>query len=224
MRTHVFKALSAVVAIVMLVVLAFGAAMSPEPVHAAPAPQCIVQVQGTVGIVICADVPVAQIPLPTVTVQGPTITLPPVTLPPITLPAETVTVQVPGGTQTVTLPPGDTETVTEEATVIVTAEPDNSQPSSLPSVSPSETGQNPPGDDIIVDNDDDDPPLVDLGDGKTTIVEAALGLFATIALVGLMLLTLWAGYVIGYKDKEKKDTSFMRSLLEQARLGRAKHR
>jgi len=225
MRKTVIKVLSAVVSLVMVIVLAFGAALSPEPVQAAPAPQCIVQVQGTVGLVVCAGLPIVQVPLPTVQVSGPTISLPPVTLPPITLPAETVTVQIPGGTETVTQTVNvlETETLEPSVTVDNTDSLSNDTPSVLPqpTVSASETGQNPPGDGTI--GTEDDPPNVDLGDGKTTIVEVGLGLLATVGIVALIVLALWTGYYIGYKDKEKNDTSFMRSVLEQAKLTRGKH-
>lgn len=211
MNRYVAKVLASITAVVMAFVLAFGGAVHHEdPAQAAG--QCVVQVQGTVGVVICADVPIAQVPLPTVTVKGPTVTLP----------AATVTVNVPGPTKTVTIPGGTqtvTTTVTEEVsngnpTETVTVSP---EPSSLPTATVTETGQSPPGDGTI----GDDGPTVDFGDGTTTIVEVGLGLLATIALVGLLLLALWSGYYIGYKDKEKKDTSFMRALLEQVTLRRA---
>lgn len=230
MRTHVAKTVSAVLALVAMVVLVLSLAVSPEPAQSAPpAPQCVVQVQGTVGIVICADIPIAQIPLPTVSVQGPTVTLPPVTLPPITVPGPTRTVTlppvvVPGGNETVTLP-GNTVTetviVTDEETKTIKPDPQSSQPTTV--VTETGTGQNPPGDGTIEDNDMGDP-TINFGDGHTTVVEAAIGLLTTLLLVGLLLLTMWAGYILGYKDKEKKDTRFLRALLDQVRLGKGQHR
>lgn len=67
-------------------------------------------------------------------------------------------------------------------------------------------------------------PDVDLDDGEVTIVEAGLGTLALLALMALILVGMYAGYYLGYKDKEQKDTDFMRALLDAAALRRGKKR
>jgi hypothetical protein len=48
-------------------------------------------------------------------------------------------------------------------------------------------------------------------------VEAGIGLLTLLALIGLILLGMYAGYILGYKDKERKDTDFMRALLDSVK-------
>jgi hypothetical protein len=45
-----------------------------------------------------------------------------------------------------------------------------------------------------------------------------LGIGFIFALMGLFLVGMYAGYVIGYKDHEKRDTHFMRSLLDSIKV------
>lgn len=227
----------AVLAIVLAVVLSFGWTTStPEPA-VAQGQGCILDISGTIGLVICGGEIIDRLPLPTITIKGPTITLPP--LPPVTIrpPRVTETVTVPGPTTVVTQAPGGTETVYVVETVVgptsnvtvSTTETTTARPSDGPTqtvteqtettVTASPTRQPEPDDGKV----EPEPPAVDLGDGKTTIVEAGLGVLSLLALVGLILLGLYAGYVLGYKDRENKDTKFMRALLEQASLRRGKH-
>jgi hypothetical protein len=144
------------------------------------------------------------IPVPTV----PPITIP-TTLPPITelIPGETVTVpgptktktvQGPTKTKTITTP---TQTVTENSTV--TADP---------------TGQ--PGGNSGTIGEVDPGGTVDFGDNDVTIQEVGIGILATIVFVALLLLTLWMGYVLGYKDADRENARFMDALLDLTRRGK----
>lgn len=221
------KVLAAVMVVVMVVVLSFGFATrgGEAPASAAVDEGCIIDIQGPIGVLICGGEVVDRLPLPTVTVRGPTITLPPVTVPgptvrvpgpTVTAPGETRTVEVPGGTETVTLP-GETVTVqVPNGTQTVTPEPRTIGPVA-PSESPT-TRQDPSPDGTIVPDKKTD--SVDLGDGKTTKTEVGLGILGILVLIGLALLAMWAGYTLGYKDKERKDTNFLRALLEQTKMSK----
>lgn len=129
---HMRHAISAVVAVMLIIILTVGSFMAtaPEPASADPVVTCEL-VTGPVTRVVCTaagvvvlntvvDLPTVNVPGPTVTAQGHTVTLPPVTLPPQAQgtpqgPRNTVTVAVPGPTvagPTVRIP-GPTKTVTK---------------------------------------------------------------------------------------------------------------
>ena len=141
------------------------------------------------------------------------ISLPTIKIPPGRMP-ETVTVTArPRATQTVTRygltvyrDIRSTETVTVEAvsTSVVTQT----------------VGQEPTQRDRIAPDNEDKPDPIDFGDGETTIVEAGLGALSLFGLVALLLLALYGGYVLGWKDKESKDTDFIGALLDQSKLRR----
>lgn len=159
------------------------------------------------GIKVCGTV-LGQ-PLPaavTVTVKpDPIIIAGPTSTVTVRPPAQTVTVPGPGGstaTQTITATPkaGPTSTATDSSTV-----------------SNTETGQPTPRTGTIIPGGTVDYPAVDFGDGHTTVVEAGIGLLALLALIGLLLLAMYAGYALGYKDRERKDTDFMRALLDSVK-------
>ncbi len=163
--------------------------------------------------------------LPTITL--PPITLPPitihdvitirppaVTLPPVTIPGPTTTVQ--GPRETITIHDTKTVTVTNRATEKSTATERATERRTDRSVV-TETAK--------PDQDDPLPPDsggngVDFGDDDITVVEIGVVSLSAIVALGLGLLLLYIGYVIGYKDKERKDTNFMRSLLDASRLRR----
>lgn len=147
--------------------------------------------------------------------QAPPITLPPIVGPTIRVPGPTVhvpgptqtaTVNVPGGTQTVKAP-GPTATVTESAL-----------PSAGPTVTVSASGQDSPSSGTLAPRD----PVISFPSINTVPKAVGIGLLATLLLVGLILLALWAGYVMGFKDKERKDNDFSRALLETIRAGKHK--
>lgn len=169
---------------------------------------CVITVA---GVKVCGEL--LGEPLPeviTVTVKPDPIIIPG--------PTSTSTVTPPPVTVTVPGPPGPTQTVTETSQPeTVTATPDavpDETVTETTTVSPSETGQDPVDDGTLGDNEPDDTSDIDFGDGDITIEEAGIGILTLLALVGLLLLSMYAGYVLGYKDKEAKDTRFMRALLD----------
>lgn len=208
----------AALAMSLLLVVPLG----PSPVHAQQVSAekgCIINIA---GITICGEL---LEPLPTVFVPGPTVTLPPITVPG---PVATVTIRPPTQTETVIVP-GPETTVTvpgPESTVTVTprAEPTpDAVPTETVTITPRQTLS--PSD--TLEEDDDSgffEPEVDFGDGETTIGEVGIGTLTLLALVGLLLLTLYGGYILGYKDKERKETNFMRALLDQSKIGRGTNR
>lgn len=184
----------------VVLLMAVVMAMAPSPSQADTG--CVVN---TLGIKICGEL----LGLPSAPVI--TVTVPPV---PIEVPGPTVTVTAvpPPVTVTTTVPgPGQTVTVTEPAAQGPT--PDSVPGPSTETVTVSPAGQDPVEGGTIVDNTPRRPPI-DFGDGTTTIVEAGIGVLTLLALVGLLLLTMYSGYIVGYKDHERKDTNFMRALLD----------
>lgn len=159
---------------------------------------------------------------------------------PTILPTVRVTIHVPGPVRTVRVP-GDTRTVTrtgptstrtitvpgptQTITRTVTAPP---VPQDSSSAQPSEpestvtigggtrtiTGQPSPNSGTIKTTD---VPAVDIGDGKTTPAEVGLGALTLLAFAGIVVAALWAGYTLGYKDRQGNEKDFMRTLLETAK-------
>lgn len=218
---HARNAVASVVALVLVVVLSFGwATSSPEPV-AAQDTGCIVQLEGTLGLVICGGEIVQQLQLPTVKVTqtvleqivkeirvaGPTIR--------IVGPTETITVRVPQGTtvptETITVP-GETKTLRPSQAPTVTE---------TTTVTPSPTGQAVPSDDKVEPDNNNSSPI-DFGDGDTTVVEVGLGALGIVAFMVLLLLAMYGGYALGWKNKERDETLFMAGLLDRARMRREK--
>lgn len=152
-----------------------------------------------------------------ITVLNQTFTLPPgptVTLPPLPAETETIKVPVPGPTQTVTVTApgsGATATVTATETVTETSKPDSPAPSS-PTKS---TGQ--------VDNEPatlepsptpSDEPLISLP-APTTVKKAAITGLVLLGLMVLILLALFGGYILGYKEADVENATFMKRLLNK---------
>lgn len=188
---------------------------------------CIETTGGRLRITTLAGVLVVDQPLPRITVGGPTIrvtlprvtvtrppvtvTLPRVTLPQVTLPGQvvtlprqTVTVKLPGATntatvrlpgQTVTIPPipGQTTTVSAPTVVPVTVTAPNGQkiqtsvtitPSPLPGTVTTK-------------------PVIKEREVRVS-VPAAIGIGVGVLLIGLILglLAIYIAYAVGYKDSE----------------------
>lgn len=219
--SHARNAVAAVIALVLVIVLSFAWTTStPEPAVAEEV-GCIVQLEGTIGLVICGGEIVDQLQLPTVQVTetvleqiikevdivGPTIR--------IVGPTKTITVRVTEATtapvETVTAP-GETSTVTAEPSVEIVTE----------TVTASPTRQRAPVDDRVVPDNDEEPALIDFGDGETTVIEAGLGALTIVAMMILVLLALYGGYALGWKNKEREETLFMAALLDKAKARRRK--
>lgn len=162
-------------------------------------------------------------PQPTITIPGPTATITKI-LPPIIefertiIPGPTRTVFVPGPTRTVTGPvvtetatpfPLPAKTVTATATETITER-------AVP------TRQPPPRRDTM----DDDRFFrfdIDLGDRSLSAGELGIGLLTLLALVAVVLMAMYGGYVLGYKDQEQQDTDFIRALLDRSKPRRGLH-
>lgn len=158
-----------------------------------------------------------------------TITLPPitlpvvtVTLPPVTVPGPVETIRLPGETVTVTNPvPGPTKTIVEPAETVtapgatVTVRP-SERPSEAPEAGPTETvtvnttetGQ-PEQESGTIEPDE---PKIDLSRPGTALAAAGIG-FAILVIA--MIISLWGGYALGYKDRERKEARFLMALRQQ---------
>ena len=181
------------------------------------------------------------VPGPTVTLPPETVTLPPikttVTLPPLPVQTRTVTLPpLPRATETRFLPrptetrtviiPGEERTVTETQTrtreifvpsktrtvlgpvVTETAAPETISVTETVTASPTrqpstDSGTISPGDVFL------DPPAL------TAPEAAGIGALTLLFLGGLVLLALWGGYVLGYKDSDRENRKFMAALRDQ---------
>lgn len=233
MNTYAYRALASVVALVVTVVLVLSMSLSshageitcevsalgnspnlqvvcydedgdkipPSQVDVSDAVNNIVTVvvNETETIVKEVKVPVPG-PTKTVTVrpQPVTVTATATQTNTVALPQETKTVAVPGPTRTVTPQPQPNETVT------VTS-------------SPSPTRQA-GSEDGTIEADSGLDFSIDFGDGEVSTGEVVLGTLATFLLMGLILLALYAGYVLGWKDKERKEVEFMRAVLDSVKF------
>lgn len=219
-------------AFLALVMIPFALASNNEPAHAAPVVNCSANTQGRQVHVVCqaAGVVVLDVHLP---IKVPPVTLPSVTLPPLPRATRTIRVHVPG-------PPGPTKTVhvqqphaTQTVTVnvpgsgtkTITVRPEAPQNPSQPRVtatttrtvtaSPSsETGQVKRPSDTIAPDDDDTVlsfPKIDL----STPEAVGFGTLALVIIAGLILLGMYGGYYLGFKDSDNKEMKFLRSLLRK---------
>ena len=237
---HSFRALGAVASIVLVCVLAFGfvtgaSGSEDRPELSTQPVGCILDLQGTIGVVICGGEVVDQLPLPTVKITE-TVVDEIIKTVRIPGPTQTVTVRAPGAETTVTVP-GPTRTVTETVRVPGPVVTRTAQPGARPTATatetvtastiitakpaPQTTRQTPVEDDTIEDSDGFlFFPDVNFGDERVSAGEVGLSLLAVLGLAGLILLAMYGGYGIGYKDKERRDTNFMRALLESTKLRR----
>lgn len=145
----------------------------------------------------------------------------------ISVPGPTVTVKVPGPvkvirpprattTKTVTLPRATaTATVTRtlppkpRATRTLTSAPETTTVTATATVTPR---QDTPRDGSIEPGRDFFSFDIDPSDDNLTAGEAGLGALALVGLVTLFFLGLYSGYYLGFRNKEKDDTDFMRAL------------
>jgi len=204
----------------LVLALLLTAVLSLYPAPARAETGCLINL---LGIKVCGTL-IGQ-PLPevvTVTVRPDPIRIPGPTSTVTVTPAPQVKeVRVPGPTTFVTDPvPGPTVTRTPQAvpTQTVTA------PVETVTVTP-DPRQEPEGRDKI-DNEEDSgffSDEVDPGDGETTVAEVGIGTLTLLALVGLLLFTLYAGYIMGYRDREAKDTNFIRAVLDSSKISRGQH-
>lgn len=177
--------------------------------------------------------PTVTVPGATVTAPGATVTLPPIPGPTVSLPPiirEIIKIiQLPG--ETVTLP-SETRTVTKSPEpriiervvngperVVRVVQPGRPGPTVTATVTATpEAGQPGPVPDRIEPAAPLDPPGIDFSDGINTPAEVGLSTLTLLGLMGLILLGLYGGYILGYKDKERAETNFMRALLDASKL------
>lgn len=156
---------------------------------------------------------------------------------PTVLPTVRVTIKVPGPTKTETVRvtaapriiertervpvPGPTRTITNEQTETVTIGPSETRTVTVPGETVTIEGgtrtvtrQATPVDGTI---DDNDKGPINIGNGDTTPAEVGLGLLTLLALGGIGVGLLWAGYVLGHKAMEGEEKDFMRALLDTAK-------
>lgn len=188
----------------------------------------IIDISGPNAFVQCLDslgnvIPAGQVNLPEVIkevkvlVPGPTITIQP-----IPLPRPTKTVTIPGPTKTVTVIapsdprtiwlPGETKTKTVKVPgpVVTKTAPAQTQtvtvtetPRPTPVYAPPKV-DNPQQHDVLFD-----PPPV------TRTVVVGYSALALLIASGLIILGLWLGYIMGYKDKERVERKFLDALRDQ---------
>lgn len=145
-------------------------------------------------------------------IKVPTVTLPPLpgttqtlTLPPG--PGSTVTVKIPGSneTETVTIQPTqlpthtvtETQTATQTATETVTAT--RQGPTNYVTVRP------PPDDGNVIETILPDGPV-----GK-----AAVATLSIIILMALLILGMWIGYYLGFKESDRSNVRFLKALSDK---------
>jgi hypothetical protein len=156
---------------------------------------------------------------------GPTVTLPP-------LPGATITVHVPGPVETATVRvpvPGPTQSVTATQTLsgptstVTVSGPTKSvtaNSTQTATVTASESsGQVGNGgatmDPTPVVND----PVISIPNIETPAQAAVVGLGLLALLTAIVLLGLYAGYVLGYKDADKENAGFMKAMISKVKKG-----
>lgn len=172
-----------------------------------------IRIKCTAAGVIVLD---ETIPLPVVPGDPVTIKVP--------LPQETVTVRnpVPGPTQTVT-EPGTNNGPTATVTIRDPAQPGETvtvRPNGGPVPTVTETTTVTPDprqdgtEDATIDSAPEEDAAVTLPEINLSPPEAVgLGTLALLLIAGLILLGMYAGYYLGYKDSEKREAKFIRSIL-----------
>lgn len=198
------RAIAAVIALVLSIVLVFGTAVRADATRG-----CVLDI---LGIKVCGTL---LTPLPTVRV----------TLPPVRV---TTTVNVPGPTRTITLPaaPGATKTVlvmVPGQSVTKTA-----QPQVGPTVGPgtktisvSPSGQTPHTHGTIGPSKQHEP-FFTFGSPKGATRTVGVGLLSLLALVAIILAGMAYAFRVGQRTALDKDTNFMREVLEST-VRRGKH-
>jgi hypothetical protein len=239
MRRKIVSILASVIVSVMVVSgVAYWTNKPAEAIEATPIADDVVvcPLPPVVCVTITATVtlPGITLSLPPVTVRGPTVTLTrllpqptrtrTLTLPPIVetiiRPRRTVTIELPGETirlpeETITVTrPESTVTIRQDVIQTGTASPVTSVTTLSTSQSVS-TGQETVTHGTVVPTPV--PTIVPKErriqlPGVTVFQAAGIGLLSLLALVGLILLGMWGGYVLGFKNAERENTNFLRAL------------
>lgn len=177
-----------------------------------------------VTAVLPSDIQIPDLPTVTVILPGQTVTIKvpgqPVT-DIITVPGQTVTktVRIPLPQDTVTVV-GPTQTVTNNsagptATVTKTGPTQTITVETTPDAVDTGQGGTTGG---TIEPDDDGTKLPEFINEPVEIV--GYGLLTILALAGLIVLGLWGGYVLGYKDRQVAEARFLRALRDQIMVNR----
>lgn len=212
---HALTALLSVILLAGIPTLLIGSA---EPETAAPLVTCEDTKIGNKIKVVCEAAGVVVLD----TTIDPSV----VTLPPIEIPGPTI--RIPGPTETrFVRGPTTTRTVTQtqqapEQTRTITAAPETVTQSASPQAPVTETvtaSPEPPRqtgteDDTMGDTEDD--PAITIPETDLSTPEVVgLGTLAILIIAALIVLGMWAGYYMGYKDSDKVEAKFLKSLLSK---------
>lgn len=149
------------------------------------------------------------------------VNLPPGPTIEVTLPAATVTVRVPGPseTQTIKVPvPGPTKTVHVTETVLGPSSAPSTATVTVPGPTITMTTGQVDNDDGTLDPEPDDP-VVSIPNIDSPAKAAGLGLALLLIIIGIALCGLYAGYVLGYKDSDRKSADFIQAMLDKVKRG-----
>lgn len=150
-----------------------------------------------------------------------TVNLPPGPTVQVTLPGatQTVRVNVPGPTQTSTIRvpvPGPTKSVTVSVPGPTSTVKGPTSTATVTATTTTTTGQVDNGGGTVDPSPSAEPePDVITLPGPTTVKGAALGLLATAILAGLILLALFSGYTLGYRESDSDNATFMKRVLKK---------
>lgn len=223
--------------LLLMVVLILGLTSAPASAECASGSQGVVACVSDSGqltvTVLGQQVLNTQITLPTTRVEVPVPQIVPG-------PTETVRVRIPGEDRTVRVEvpvpvAGPTRTVTERvvvteqgerSTVTVSPRPENRAGNDAPQTNPGPTPDAVPDEEATVTRQPTPTPdtigparplesdrevVLDLP--ELTAPEAVgVGFLTLLALVGLILLSMYGGYALGFKDSEEREKKFMREL------------
>lgn len=140
-----------------------------------------------------------------------------VTLPPVPGPTQTQTIRVPGPTRTEFIRRPQRTVTASPSTILLpvktVTQPPVTETISVPGPTQTVTRQAKTPRGTIIRKEPPEPFGIPMTD--TIIQRVGLGLLALTLLAGLILLGLWMGYAIGYKDRERSEAQFLQALRQQ---------
>jgi hypothetical protein len=203
------KRLVSILAVIAMLIACIFAGVNASAEANDPTPTCTVQVSNVICVLAGVTILNQPINVPTVHVTGPTVT---VTIPPI---RTTQTVTVPGPTHTVTAP-GSTQTITASPVVTTETVTATNGPSALPTATVTANGLSSATTTVTATPRQDPSPsgTVDPDSGvlsniPPTVVKTGVGLGIIALLALLILLGMYGGYYIGYRDSDKADAKLL---------------